>query len=116
MFSEVLDRGAQHALAALAELTAAASDTGVQHHTLAGFQQGLGRVNLLDDARAIEPHDLRQPVRDACAAVAHVEVNPVEGGGVHADQDFARAAYRLGSLADLHNFIAAVACDDIPPS
>ena len=66
-------------------------------------------VDFVHHARAVQAQDLRQRVGDARAAVAHVKVHPVDGGGGHAHQHLARRAHRLRALAHLDDLVAAVA-------
>ena len=111
VLAEDAHRGAQHVLAAAAELAAAAGQAGMDHHPLAGLQRRLAVVDLLHDARAVEPHDLRQAVRDAGAAVAHVEVDPVQRRCLQPHQHLAAAAPRHRPLADLDHLVAAMTGD-----
>jgi hypothetical protein len=112
VLAEELDRGAQNAFAAQTEFAAPAGDAWMQDHMLAWREQPLVGVDLFDQAGAVEAHDLGQAVRDACAAVAHVQVDPVQGGRLDAYQHLTRLARWPSLFADSNDFIAAVACDE----
>ena len=70
--------------------------------------EGRVPVGLDHHARAVEPEDDRQPVGDPGAGIAHVEIDPVETSGRHADQDLAFFSLRDGQLVDLQDLVAAV--------
>jgi hypothetical protein len=111
VLAQQLHAAAQHRVAAAAELAAPAGDAGVEHHRLAGLQLRLVCIGFLDDAGAVDAHDLRQAVGDAGAAVAHVQVDAVDGSRAQPHQHLARAALRARPRADGHHLVAAVAGD-----
>jgi len=112
MLAEELHAGAQHTFATLTELATAAVEAWMQDHLLAGFQEGLVRIHLLDQPGPIQAHDLGQGVRDALAAVAHVQIDLVEGGSLQADQHLAWPAGRSIAFADLDDLVTTVTGDE----
>ena len=105
-----IDRGAEHA--SRRQNSQRPPAIPVQDHLLAQLEPTLIRAHFLDQAGAVEPHDLRQPVRDPRTAVAHIEIDPVQGGRLDPHEDLARASHRHGPFANGHNLIAAVARDE----
>lgn len=61
-------------------------DARVDHNALSQAQRAPLVVQFGHGAAAAQPHDHRQPVGDACAAVAHVQVHSVDGGRTQADE------------------------------
>ncbi len=73
---------------AAAEFAGFARLTGINDDRVARAVGG-AFVCLLDHAGSVEPEDDRQPMSDARAAVAHVEVDAIETARDHADADLA---------------------------
>ena len=89
---------AQRLVASQAVAAGAAEGVGEDDGLLAGLQAAVG-IGLDDHAGGFDAHRLRQAVRDADAVVAHVQVDPVQAGGVNAQQHLAGAARRDRDVA-----------------
>jgi hypothetical protein len=66
------------------------------------------RVRFVDDARAVQAEDDRQPVRYPRAAVAHIEVDAIETARNHADAQFSGRPLRDRQIVKVHDVIAAM--------
>jgi hypothetical protein len=75
MLAQQAHFGAKNRFACFAELALPADDAGIECHTAPDQCAAIG---LLDNASTIDPHDLRQAVRDARAAVCVVLLTAIQ--------------------------------------
>jgi hypothetical protein len=68
---------AHRLLAPQTKLAPAAEDSRIDEYRISSFELGTMPAPLLDNARAVDPHDKRQLVRNSGSAIAHVEVDLV---------------------------------------
>ena len=86
------------------------ADAGVYDHRIADVEATVG-IALGHMAKTFDAHGLRQLMRDASAAVAHVEIDLVERAGLHAQQHFACLSLGCVAFAYFHHLVATVAVD-----
>lgn len=86
----------------------AAGDSRGEENFLAGPDRGDVGADFFDDAGDVAAGNVRKRDRNAGEAAAYPEVEMIEGAGVDAGKDFARAGFGFGDVGVVEDFGAAV--------